>query len=178
MRSDADHLQKLMAYSAWANDILYRAISRVDETVLFQPRPGRPGGAIGVLAHIYVVGMIWKGHLISKAHGFSAKTLETLPALVDLRTWQSGLDHWYLEFSAGLNTCERKTLIDFYFVDGGKGSMTAEEMLMHVANHGTYHRGYVADMLYDSGLKPPTMDLPVFIRDTLSPDRFGPKAVI
>jgi uncharacterized damage-inducible protein DinB len=43
--------------------------------------------------------------------------------------------------------------------------MTVEEMLLHVSNHGTYHRGYVADMMYDSGLKPPTMDLPVFIRD-------------
>lgn len=167
MRSDVDHLQKLMGYSAWANDVLHQAISTVDESVLFQPRPGRPGGAIGVLGHIYVVGMIWKGHLIGEAHGFSARSLETPPTLVDLRTWQSGLDHWYFEFAASLKICERKTPIDFCFVDGGKGSMTAEEMLLHVANHGTYHRGYVADMLYDSGLKPPTMDLPVFIRDAL-----------
>ncbi len=38
-------------------------------------------------------------------------------------------------------------------------------MLLHIANHKTYHRGYVADMLYESGLRPPTMDLPVFLRD-------------
>lgn len=51
------------------------------------------------------------------------------------------------------------------FVDGGRGRMSAEEMLLHVANHATYHRGYIADMLYEEGLKPPTMDLPVFIRE-------------
>lgn len=168
MHADVDALQKLMGYSAWANDVLYQAIAAADERVLSHPRPGRPGGAIGVLGHIYVVGMIWKGHLISKPHGFSARTLDTLPTLVELRARQSELDHWYVEFASNLTMNERKAPIDFSFVDGGKGSMTAEEMLLHVANHGTYHRGYVADMLYDSGLKPPTVDLPVFIRDVLS----------
>jgi uncharacterized damage-inducible protein DinB len=43
--------------------------------------------------------------------------------------------------------------------------MRRGDILLHIANHKTYHRGYVADMLYESGLKPPTMDLPVYLRD-------------
>ena len=39
------------------------------------------------------------------------------------------------------------------------------EMLLHVVNHKTYHRGYVAQMLYQASVRPPTMDLPVFLRD-------------
>lgn len=165
MRSRTDYLHKLMSYTAWANDVLFQAISAVDEAVIFQPRAGRPGGAIGVLGHIYVVGTIWKGHLTGTAHGFSSRTLHPQPKLIELRTWQSNLDQWYMTFAAELAARERERPINFRFVDGGEGSMTVEEMLLHVSNHGTYHRGYVADMLYDSGLKPPTMDLPVFIRD-------------
>jgi uncharacterized damage-inducible protein DinB len=34
-----------------------------------------------------------------------------------------------------------------------------------VINHKTYHRGFVADMLCQAGVRPPVMDLPVFLRD-------------
>jgi len=39
------------------------------------------------------------------------------------------------------------------------------DMLLHIVNHKTYHRGVVADMLYQAKSKPPVMDLPVFLRD-------------
>jgi uncharacterized damage-inducible protein DinB len=60
-------------------------------------------------------------------------------------------------------------VLHFSFVDGGKGALSRGDMLLHVSNHKAYHRGYVADMLYESGLKPPTTDLPVFLRDALPP---------
>ena len=36
---------------------------------------------------------------------------------------------------------------------------------MHLGNHTTYHRGYIADMFYQVPAHPPTTDLTVFIRD-------------
>ncbi|MDP9991306.1 putative damage-inducible protein DinB [Variovorax boronicumulans] len=38
-------------------------------------------------------------------------------------------------------------------------------MVLHVVNHKIYHRGYIADLLYQVGSRPPVMDLPVFLRD-------------
>lgn len=162
-----DSLRMLMRYTAWANQRLYTTLSGVDEALLAQPRPGRPAGALGVLGHIYVVGRIWKGHLTGEAHGFTTRSLEPVPPLAELQQLQATLDQWYLTFATGLPVSQRGAPIDFRFVDGGAGRMTAEEMLLHVANHGTYHRGYIADMLYEAGLKPPTMDLPVFVRDAM-----------
>ncbi len=43
--------------------------------------------------------------------------------------------------------------------------MTREEILLHVVNHTTYHRGFVAEMFYKVPARPPTTDLPVFLRD-------------
>ena len=42
--------------------------------------------------------------------------------------------------------------------------MTRRDILLHVANHGTYHRGNVASMMYQAGVAPPTTDLPVFLK--------------
>jgi len=43
--------------------------------------------------------------------------------------------------------------------------MTREEILRHVVNHSTYHRGFVGDMLYQVPASSPANDLPVFLRD-------------
>jgi hypothetical protein len=32
--------------------------------------------------------------------------------------------------------------------------MTCNEMIQHVVNHGTYHRGFVGDMMYQAGVTP------------------------
>lgn len=43
--------------------------------------------------------------------------------------------------------------------------MTRAEILLHVVNHTTYHRGFVADMFYQIPSKPRTTDLPVFLSE-------------
>lgn len=47
----------------------------------------------------------------------------------------------------------------------GAGAMTRGDMLLHVINHKTWHRGYGADMFYQASSRPPAIDLPVFLRD-------------
>jgi uncharacterized damage-inducible protein DinB len=38
--------------------------------------------------------------------------------------------------------------IIFQFVDGGDGIMTRKEILLHLVNHSTYHRGVISALLY------------------------------
>lgn len=154
-----------MRYSAWADARLYDALQVVPPSVIDEPRPGRPAGLISWLAHIYVVDRIWKGHLEGRDHGFSTRNLDQLPPLSALRQNQLTEDDWYISFADLQSEETLSQVIDFKFVDGGPGSLSRGDILLHIANHKTYHRGYVADMLYESGLKPPTMDLPVFLRD-------------
>ena len=39
------------------------------------------------------------------------------------------------------------------------------EILEHLVVHTSYHRGFVAQMMYDAGVRPPTTDLTVYLRD-------------
>ena len=43
--------------------------------------------------------------------------------------------------------------------------MTRGEMLLHVVNHGSYHRGWVAEMFFDVPAANPATDLPVYLRE-------------
>ena len=90
---------------------------------------------------------------------------DTTPTLAQLREQQQALDDWYILYADGLAGDVQSEVVHFRFVDGGEGAMTRGDMLLHVVNHKTFHRGYVADMMYQVPSKPPSMDLPVFLRD-------------
>lgn len=160
----------LVRYTAWANSLLYRSLQAEPDATIYSARPMRPNGLIGVLGHIYVVSLIWQANLAGGDHGFKTRSLQDTPKLADLQSWQEAADRWYIDFADSQSSQTLSNPVRFTFVDGGAGTMRGDEMLLHVVNHSTYHRGYVADMLYESGSRPPTLDLPVFLRDVFSQD--------
>ena len=166
--SQRHNLRALLGYTAWANALMYDTLGNVPSEVLQAPRPGRLGNLVGTMAHIHVIGLIWKGHLTGRPHGFQGRWLATPPVLADLRAQQAEVDRWYLEYLDGLAPQAIGEVVQFDFVDGGSGAMPRDAILLHLVNHATYHKGQVADMLYESGLRPPVTDLPVYYRDVLA----------
>lgn len=158
-------LRMLTRYTAWANTRLYDTLAGLPAGVATARRNQGQHSMVGTLAHAWVVDRIWQAHLQGRAHGYSTRQPAQEPALDQLRQDQVGLDRWYTSYADGLDAATVAEGLDFRFVDGGAGRMSRGDMLLHVINHKTYHRGYVADMLYQAGLKPPVMDLPVFLRD-------------
>jgi len=71
----------------------------------------------------------------------------------------------------GLKPGQLSELVHFQFVGGGTGVMSREDMIIHVVNHATYHRGFVGDMFYQAGAVLPANDYPVFIRDARADSR-------
>jgi uncharacterized damage-inducible protein DinB len=83
-----------------------------------------------------------------------------LPAL-----WraQQTIDQWYIDWSDRQSARSLDEIVRFRFVDGERGAMTRGEILLHVVNHATYHRGWVADMFFQVPARNPTTDLPVYL---------------
>ncbi|HVE53961.1 MAG TPA: DinB family protein [Ramlibacter sp.] len=158
-------LPLLLLYTAWANRLLYGTLAAAPASVIDVARPGRRAGVRGTLGHIWLIAEVWKGHLTGEPHGFQARQLEEAPALAELQRRQATVDDWYVAHASQLDAERLAQPVDFTFIGGGEGRMLRSQILLHVVNHATYHRGYVADMLYESGLKPPTMDLPVYLRE-------------
>lgn len=151
------NIQMLLRYSQWASQSLHQSLEGLADETLHAARPGRPKGMIGTLGHMYVVDLIWRGHLQEKEHGFTSRTMEREIRLQELAPSQAAVDAWYVEYADALSEQALAQIVNFRFVDGGDGRLTRGEILLHIVNHRTYHRGYVADMLYESGAKPPTM---------------------
>lgn len=164
MRNSALHF--LFRYKAWADGELLDALATLDP----QLHPEAHHNALRIFNHIYVVDAIFKGNLLP--HGFSATNTPETPTLAMLRTAIGILDAWYLDYLAGLSQADGEAVLSFNFVDGDKGQMSREEMLLHLVTHGGYHRGAIGRILVQCGITPPRDTLTAFLHRS-EPERRG-----
>lgn len=159
------NIQMLTQYAKWANQTLFDALKMLPNEEVIKERKTGAGSLLKTLSHIYAIDQIWKGHLLGQNHGYHTRNLLVIPSLDQLIAMQSVSDNWYIDYANTLTPQIHDESLVFTFVDGGRGEMTRGDMLLHVMNHKTYHRGYVAQMMYESSYRPPVIDLPVFLRD-------------
>lgn len=163
--SQLEHIRMLSRYCAWANDRLYGALADLPEHELMSPHPIVFGSILRCLHHVYLMDLVWRAHLKGTPHGFTSRNPEKCPPFRELRAAQSDIDRWYVRYSDELREGSCDEIVNFSFIGGGDGSMSRGEIMLHVANHTTYHRGHIGCMIYEVPAEPPTTDLPVFLRE-------------
>lgn len=156
---------KLMRFKRWANRITYGVVESLPESESLKVRATRFGSMVHTLNHVFVVDDIFKAHLTGAKHTYTARNTETPPPLDELWDKQQAMDDWYVAYAESLTEEGLSEVIEFEFVGGGEGAMSRADILMHIVNHGNYHRGFVGDMFYQAGVTPPATDYPVFLRD-------------
>ena len=158
-----DYLRTLMRYKAWANELVFGAVAKMPEAELTAPRKIVFGNLLRTLNHVYAMDEVWRAHLEGRLHGYTTRNPDACPTLTELQEAQRAMDAWWVDYADALPEAKQDEVVSFRFIGGGPASMTRRDILLHVANHGTYHRGNVASMMYQAGTAPPTTDLPVFL---------------
>jgi uncharacterized damage-inducible protein DinB len=158
-------LCSLTQYNAWATQLFYRSVAKLPTEELTKPRGIGFGNMLRTLNHVYAMDLVWRAHLEGKPHGLNTRNPEFCPAFDELRALQSAMNQWYVRYAEELADPALDETLNFQFIGGNPGAMTRGEMLLHVVNHTTYHRGHVADMLWEVPAPPPTTDYPVFLRN-------------
>jgi uncharacterized damage-inducible protein DinB len=143
-------LQNLFRYKAWANVELLTALARLGPL----RRITITRLAIKALSHSYVVDRIFAAHLQRKTHPYASVNLSELPTLGDLAANVRESDQEYIEYVSELDCAALAERLDFVFTDGARGCMSREEMLMHVVNHGTGHRGQISALMLLNAVTP------------------------
>ena len=159
-------LTSLFNYKAWANAQLFAELHKVDATQHEEPRHA----AIRLLNHIHVVDGIFAAHLSGRDHAYTATNTTDTPTLEELHFAVAERDAWYVQFVSTLSAAALAEHVSFTFTDGLHGTMTREEMLIHVSMHGAYHRGAVGRIMAQTGTPPPR-DLMTIYLHTAEPER-------
>jgi len=172
------NVRMLTRYTAWANTLLYTALGESPELELTKPRQLFSGNLIRTLNHVYTIDLVWQAHLEGRAHGFTTRTPDVHMSFSDLRIAQATLDGWYIRYAEEMSDRTGEEIVDFTFIGGGEGAMSRGDILLHVVNHTTYHRGHISAMMFQIPANPPTTDLPVFLRNAALHTERGPRGPI
>ncbi len=158
-------LSQLARYKHWADALMLADIAALPGEEALRERPTRWTNMVRTMNHVFVVDDIFRAHLTGGSHSYIERNTAVTPALADLSGAMAALDTWYVDYADTLLAGEADQIVRFAFLNGGEGAMTRGEMILHVVNHATYHRGLVSDMMYQVGRVPTTNDLPVYLRD-------------
>ena len=156
----------LTRYNNWANRLIFEAVAALPPGEATKERSTLFKNMVHTLNHNYVIDLIWQAHLQGREHGFTARNTPEHPPLAELWRKQQAVDEWYIAWSDGLSEADLVERVQFTLIGGNRGTMTRAEILLHIVNHTSYHRGFVADLFYPvPGARPPTTDLPVYLRE-------------
>jgi uncharacterized damage-inducible protein DinB len=170
--TDISNARLLARYRMWADHLTFDAIAALPPGEAEKERPTLFKTMIGTLNHNYLIDLVWQAHLEGRDHGFQARNVVQHAALPDLWKAQQVINQWYIDWSERQSAQSLDEVVHFQFIGGEHGAMTRGDILLHVVNHATYHRGWIAEMFFQVPARNPTTDLPVYLRSLgLDPTR-------
>jgi uncharacterized damage-inducible protein DinB len=160
---NAQMARMLAHYRAWADKVMFEGVAALPPGEAEKKRKTLFKSIIGTLNHTYVVDLIWQAHLEGREHGLKARNILLHPELPALWAAQQKMNDWIIDWAKAQSDASLGEDLPFIFVNGSKGAMKRGEMFLHLVTHDSYHRGWVAEMFFEAGARPPQMDLSVFL---------------
>lgn len=155
----------LARYNAWANKVMFDAVAALPPGEAEKPRTSLFKNMVHTLNHNYVIARIWQAHLEGRDHGYTARNTPDHPPLAELWQAQQEVDRWYIAWSDKISDDALGQKVRYTLIGGNEGDMTRGQILLHVVNHSSYHRGFVGDLFFQVPARAPLMDLPVYFRE-------------
>ena len=157
-------LRTLVDYHYWARDRLLEAIAPLTADQLNRDLGSSFTSIRETVVHIYAAEWAW----YSRWQGSSPTALlpgDRFPDVVAIRSAWAELEGKMRTFLDGLGEDGVARVFDYKLLSQQPGSSQFWQMLQHVVNHASYHRGQVTTMLRQIGAQPgKSMDMIAFYR--------------
>lgn len=157
-------LQQLATYNAWANGLLLELIQQLPEKQLTADVPSSFNSLQGTLLHMWDAESIWwqRMKLQERIHRPSDEFSGGIKEIVSSLQAQ---DRQWAEWVAGAQEHMYGHEFFYYNFQGERFKQPVYQVLLHLFNHNTYHRGQLVNMLRQLGIeKIPQTDFVVWSR--------------
>lgn len=159
MQMDKQFLRMHLDYTFWATQRLLDALQSVPADELQRDCGNSHGGIMDTLLHIYYADRIWLSRTTEHPRSTLADAGETWSLEALNEAWREVADGWR-RWADGLE--DVRASLQYRNLLGQAHSVELWEMVMHLVNHATYHRGQITTMLRQCGQKPVSTDFHVY----------------
>jgi uncharacterized damage-inducible protein DinB len=162
---NTDYLRLLLDFHDWARDRVLEAVEALSPEQYERPLGNSFPSVRDTLNHLYNAEWVW----YSRWNGVSPTSFPPGGEMPDLRTLRerwTELEGKVRTFLANCGQAELNRVIEYRLMSGTPGASPLWQMVAHLVNHGTYHRGQVTTMLRQLGVAAPRgTDMITFFRE-------------
>jgi len=156
-------LRSHLDYTAWASRRLVDAAAALTPDELHRDFKTANHSILETLVHIFAGDRVWLARLSGAPIPAFVTDADRSLAVLE-REWPPLQERWK-EWAAGLTDEMALKELSYFDLKGRSWTQPVWELVLHVVNHGTHHRGQVAGFLRSLGYTPPPIDLVVFCRE-------------
>jgi uncharacterized damage-inducible protein DinB len=158
-------VRTLIDYHYWARDRMLDAVEGLSPQQFIVELGGSCRSVRDTLAHLYGAEWIW----YSRWHGEAPTALPTpelFPDFASVRqTWREH-EKRMRAFIDALDDHGLERVISYKLLSGQPGASVMWQMIQHLVNHASYHRGQITTLLRQLGAAPPkSTDLITYYRE-------------
>jgi len=159
-------VKTLLEFNEWANNKFVQVISSLTKEQFSAEIKSSFSSIRGTLAHIIAAEWIWLRRWLGESPGsfpdwLDESSLDLLVAkLNEIETERKN-------FISGLTDESLQKIISYRNLAGKPFERILQNLIQHVVNHSTYHRGQLTTLLRQTGKTPPSTDFVSFIGETL-----------
>jgi uncharacterized damage-inducible protein DinB len=162
-----EEIKILWDFNTWADSLVFDAVARLSPEQYQGDMQSSHGGILGTLAHIVSAQRGWLGR-------WTNDWPMQQPSLQDVASVEELRGHWQQvgeKMQQFLGTLSDAKLQELMTTTSQSGQVTNSywQMIQHVVDHSSYHRGQIVTMLRQSGVTPPSTGLIRFYRDMAKP---------
>lgn len=155
--------RELVAYGCWANELMVTAVAGLSEEQFGVSVASSFPSVGATLAHLVGAEWVWLRRWLGE-NPTSVPAWVAKPNLADLKAQLAAVEAERAGFLAGLTDAGLDRLVSYRNMAGQPYAEPLGDLIRHVVNHSTYHRGQMATQLRQLGVKPPTTDLITYLR--------------
>lgn len=158
------HFRQLAAYNTWANERVYAVAGQLSTEEFTRDLKAFFRSVQGTLNHILVADLIWLGRFEGMpAAGISR--LDDMPhaEFAALAAARRATDARLRDLVEGLEDADFDRALCYRNMAGAEVTNRRSDVLTHVFNHQTHHRGQTHGLLTQLGREAPALDLIYYI---------------
>jgi uncharacterized damage-inducible protein DinB len=172
------HFAQLATYNEWMNRKLYGAAAALPAERLHEDRGAFFGSVFGTLNHLVIADLIWFKRIAANLPGFaSLQCVDDLPrptsldhrlcaTLSELDALRIQLDAAINAFCAEVQPSQLEGALTWTSMKGVANRKRLGDVLLHVFNHQTHHRGQATTLFSQLGVDVGPTDLLLLLPDT------------
>jgi uncharacterized damage-inducible protein DinB len=166
-----ENFRQLAAYNHWANMRLYGAALELPDDAYRLPTGVFFGSLHGTLNHLLLTDRIWLKRLTGQGEHPDRLNAILYDNRQDLVRARMAEDARLSDVVAGYTDADLANAVAYRTTSGKPYSQPLQDILLHLFNHQTHHRGQAhACCSILTGTEPPSLDLLLFQRGAPAPD--------